>query len=172
MPFIGNQPTAVPLSGADLSDGIITSSKIANDAITTGKIANGAIIGDDINSTFDLSGKTVTGIGGLSTSSDSIIKAWVKWTGTTIGDSYNVSSVTNPSTGGYTINFTDSMDNANFATVASLYGQNFPSAGFELEAQATGSTTLRAKNFSNNVATNMGGGGYGCCIVIGDNASL
>jgi hypothetical protein len=28
MPFIGNKPTAVPLTGADLTDGIITSAKI------------------------------------------------------------------------------------------------------------------------------------------------
>ena len=53
MPFIGNQPTAVPLTGADLTDGIITSAKIAD----------GTIVGDDINSTFDLTGKTVTGAG-------------------------------------------------------------------------------------------------------------
>lgn len=48
--YLGNAPTAVPLSSADLQDGIITSAKIAN----------GAIVGDDINSTFNLTGKTVT----------------------------------------------------------------------------------------------------------------
>ena len=53
--YIGNYPTAVPLTGADLTDGIITSAKIAN----------GTIVGDDINSTFDLTGKTVTGAGGI-----------------------------------------------------------------------------------------------------------
>ena len=50
MPYLGNTPTEVPLSSADLLDGIIT----------TAKIANGAVIGADINSTFDLTGKTVT----------------------------------------------------------------------------------------------------------------
>jgi hypothetical protein len=57
MPYLGNTPTEVPLSSADLQDGIIT----------TAKIANGAVIGADINSTFDLTGKTVTlpaGVGG------------------------------------------------------------------------------------------------------------
>ena len=53
--YIGNYPTAVPLTGADLTDGIITSAKIAD----------GTIVGDDINSTFDLTGKTVTGAGGI-----------------------------------------------------------------------------------------------------------
>jgi hypothetical protein len=50
MAYLGNAPTSVPLSSADLQDGIIT----------TAKIANGAVIGADINSTFDLTGKTVT----------------------------------------------------------------------------------------------------------------
>jgi hypothetical protein len=47
MPFIGNQPTAVPLTSADLTDGIITVNKLA--------------------STLDLSSKTITlpsGVGG------------------------------------------------------------------------------------------------------------
>jgi hypothetical protein len=48
--YLGNTPTSVPLSSADFNDGIITSAKIAN----------GAITGDDINSTFNLTGKTVT----------------------------------------------------------------------------------------------------------------
>jgi hypothetical protein len=48
--YLGNAPTAVPLTSADITDGIITSAKIAN----------GAIVGADINSTFDLTGKTVT----------------------------------------------------------------------------------------------------------------
>ena len=55
--YLGNAPTAVPLTSADITDGIITSAKIAN----------GAITGDDINSTFNLTGKTVTlpaGVGG------------------------------------------------------------------------------------------------------------
>mgnify|MGYP000518694880 CR=1 FL=1 len=55
MPFIGNQPTAVPLTSADLEDNIITSAKIAD----------GTIVGADINTTFDLTGKTVTGAGGI-----------------------------------------------------------------------------------------------------------
>jgi hypothetical protein len=57
MPFIGNKPSAVPLTSADIADSIITSAKIVD----------GAIVGDDINSTFNLTGKTVTlpsGVGG------------------------------------------------------------------------------------------------------------
>jgi hypothetical protein len=53
--YIGNSPTPVPLTSADLADSIITSAKIAD----------GTIVGADINSTFDLTGKTVTGAGGI-----------------------------------------------------------------------------------------------------------
>jgi len=41
MPFIGNKPTAVPLTSADITDGIISSAKIATGAITSAKLASG-----------------------------------------------------------------------------------------------------------------------------------
>ena len=50
MAYLGNAPTSVPLSSADILDS----------AITSAKIANGTITGTDISSTFDLTGKTVT----------------------------------------------------------------------------------------------------------------
>ena len=37
MPFIGNQPTAVPLTSADLEDNIISTAKIQDNAVTTAK---------------------------------------------------------------------------------------------------------------------------------------
>jgi hypothetical protein len=57
MAYLGNAPTSVPLTSSDITDGIITSAKIAD----------GTITGTDINSTFNLTGKTVTlpsGVGG------------------------------------------------------------------------------------------------------------
>ena len=50
MGYIGKKPSDVPLTSSDITDNIITSAKIVN----------GAITGDDINSTFDISSKTVT----------------------------------------------------------------------------------------------------------------
>ncbi len=50
MGYIGKKPSDVPLTSSDINDNIITSAKIVN----------GAITGDDINSTFDISSKTVT----------------------------------------------------------------------------------------------------------------
>ena len=38
MPFVGNQPTAIPLSADDLEDNIISTAKIQDNAVTTEKI--------------------------------------------------------------------------------------------------------------------------------------
>jgi hypothetical protein len=37
MPFVGNQPTAIPLSADDLEDNIISTAKIQDNAVTTEK---------------------------------------------------------------------------------------------------------------------------------------
>jgi len=151
----------------------------ANQSYTL-KFPSGNVTAGKFLKVDSVSGSGTTGVGtmtfadagSLTTGSESIVKAWCKWTGTTIGDSYNVSSVTNSSTGQYILNFADSMDNANFATVGNIYGENFANAGFELQAQTTSSTTLLAKNMGTNSTNNMGSGGYACAIIIGDNTSL
>ena len=157
------------------SDDTVTAAKL-NDNIISGQTALAATPADTdellISDAGTIKRIDYSYIKGLTSISDPIVKAWCKWTGTTIGDSYNISSVANDSTGQYVLTFSTAMDNANYATVASLYGQNFANSGFELEAQSTTTTTLRAKNFSNNSTNNMGSGGYGCAIIIGDNASL
>jgi len=43
-----------------VADDSITTAKIQDNAVTSAKILNGTITGDDINSTFDISSKTVT----------------------------------------------------------------------------------------------------------------
>ena len=51
-----------------------------------------------------------------------IAKAWVNFDGTgtpAIRSSFNVSSITDNGTGNYTVNFTTSMPNTNYATVCS-----------------------------------------------------
>ena len=66
-------------------------------------------------------------------------KAWARWNGTgtvAIGSSYNVSSITRPSTGLYQINFTNALADANYGfvsqasypTVANVFAQG-PSFG-------------------------------------------
>jgi hypothetical protein len=45
-------------------------------------------------------------------------KAWVNCSGTTINGSFNVSSITYPTTGRFQINFVTAMPNANYSVVA------------------------------------------------------
>jgi len=45
MPFIGNTPSAVPLTAADIADGIITSAKITDATITNSDVASSIITG-------------------------------------------------------------------------------------------------------------------------------
>jgi hypothetical protein len=65
MPFIGNKPSAVPLTNADITDGIITSAKIANDAVVTGKIADGTIVNADINASAGIVTSKLSGALGI-----------------------------------------------------------------------------------------------------------
>jgi hypothetical protein len=53
MPFIGNKPSAVPLTSADIADSIITSAKIVD----------GAIVNADINASAAIAGTKLTGAG-------------------------------------------------------------------------------------------------------------
>ena len=84
MPFIGNKPSAVPLTSADIADGIITSAKIVDATITnsdvassiiTGQTAETSIAGGDSVLIYDDSASAlrkmtrtnfVSGLGGLS----------------------------------------------------------------------------------------------------------
>jgi hypothetical protein len=45
MPFIGNKPSAVPLTSADITDSIITSAKIVDGTITNADVASSIITG-------------------------------------------------------------------------------------------------------------------------------
>ena len=49
MAFIGNQPTAVPLTSSQLADGLITTAKLATDAVTTAKLASTSVTTAKVN---------------------------------------------------------------------------------------------------------------------------
>jgi len=53
MPFIGNKPSAVPLTSADIADGIITSAKIVD----------GTIVNADINASAAIVNSKLSGVG-------------------------------------------------------------------------------------------------------------
>ena len=61
MAFIGNQPTAVPLTSSQLADGLITTDKLAADAVTSAKILDSTIVNSDIASTTINLTQKVTG---------------------------------------------------------------------------------------------------------------
>ena len=74
MPFIGNQPTAIPLTSADLTDGIITSAKIAD----------GTIVNADINASAAIDASKLTGL-----SSDYVLLATTDITSSTASVSFD-----------------------------------------------------------------------------------
>ena len=102
MPFIGNKPSAVPLTSADITDGIITSAKIVD----------GTIVNADINASAAIVGTKLSGVNDA--------KAWVNFNGTgtpAIREDFNVTSITDNGTGDYTINFTTAFADANYCAV-------------------------------------------------------
>jgi len=94
------------------------------------KITDGSVVADDLASTLDLSGKTITlatdAVDQLSTASGSApsysARAWVNFNGTgtvAIRASGNVTSITDHGTGDYSVNFTIALPDANYSAVLS-----------------------------------------------------
>jgi hypothetical protein len=65
MPFIGNKPAQVPLTSADIADGIITTAKIADGNITSTKILDGTILNADINASAAIASTKLSGSFGI-----------------------------------------------------------------------------------------------------------
>jgi hypothetical protein len=65
MPFIGNKPSAVPLTSADIADGIITSAKIVDGTIVNADInASSAIALSKLSATGTMTFASTIGVGG------------------------------------------------------------------------------------------------------------
>jgi len=78
-------------------------------------ITDGTIVNADINASAAITGTKISNLNDA--------KAWVNFNGTgTIATraSYNVSSLTDVSTGTYRVNFTTAMSDANYCNVASV----------------------------------------------------
>ena len=119
--YIGNSPTPVPLTSADLADSIITSAKIADGTIASADLASNAVDTQAL-SLFNASGSAPV----------YACRAWVNWdgyggSGTNIRGSGNVSSITYNGTGHYTFNFATAMPDANY--VATTIGQQVSGVG-------------------------------------------
>jgi len=76
---------------------------------------NASVSSNGIVNTADASGILNIQSNGVNTNA----QAWVNCSGTTINRSYNVSSITLPSTGRFQINFTNALPSASYAMVAS-----------------------------------------------------
>lgn len=87
-------------------------------------------------------------------------KAWVRWGSTgTIASSYNVSSVTKNSTGNWTVNFTASLADANYAPIGMTAGAGtYGSYGVYMQQTSAPTTTSCA------VTTLSNGGAAVDCI--------
>ena len=123
MPFIGNKPASVPLTSADITDGIIG---IADLSATGTKDATTFLRGDNsfatVSSYTDADALTLFNASG--SAPVYAVRAWVNFNGTgtpAIRGSGNVSSVTDGGTAEYTVNFSTNLPDTNYAVVASTH---------------------------------------------------
>lgn len=111
------------------------------------KVQDGSIVQADL-----ASGITVDSLSTASGSAPSYsARAWVSFNGTgtvAIRSSGNVSSITDNGTGNYDVNFTTSMADTNYATVATGAGASgmatIRDIWVQAESEATGHTTVNA----------------------------
>lgn len=91
--YLGNIPSAVPLTSADIADGIITTAKIADGNITSTKILDGTIVNADINASAAIASTKLSGSFGsrtLLTSGESNNVTSLSISSTYLTSSYNV----------------------------------------------------------------------------------
>ena len=130
------------------SDLTVSAAKIQTNAITTDKIADANITAAKLN--------------GAQSGSAPIYgaRAWVNFNGTgtvAIRASGNVSSITDNGTGDYTVNFTNAMPDANYATVGITEGANATnttnlSVFTDISAQTTTGVRVTSINNANTAA--------------------
>jgi len=97
-----------------------------------------------------------------------IAKAWVNFNGTgtvAIRDSFNVSSITDNTTGDYTVNFTTALPNANYSAV---YGSGEGTAGSGVRtASSSGNTTTTTRVCIRNLSNTQVDAEVICVSVFG-----
>jgi len=117
----------------------------------------GTIIVDTINSSVASTPPVFQANG---TQIGTLCRAWVNFNGTgtvAIRASFNVSSITDNGLGDYTVNFTNAMPDANFATVV-VAGQSDSGGyfnGAQMRNSAPTTTTTRIVTYSTAVDTNV-----------------
>ena len=126
---INGSGTLTGISAGGLPDDCITTAEIAAGAVTTAKLGT--------------------------TEQSQLCKAWVNFDGTgtvAIRASYNVSSITDNSTGDYTVNFTTALADPN-VSICGMKNNQSSNIGANLKITAYSSTSVRIASFENNTAT-------------------
>ena len=142
-----------------LSVGEVTAAGIATDAVGNTQMADDAVGVAELSATGTASAttflrgdnawQTPTGTGAdtslsnlVSAGADKIVKAWIQFNGTgtiAIGDSFNVTSITDLGTGNYTITWDTDFGNATYAVVGMALGTQ---TAVSLQSQAAGSCNI------------------------------
>ena len=114
-------PATLPAaSGANLT--ALNATNLGSGTVPTARLGSGTAS----SSTFLRGDQTYAAAGGITSSDQSVCKAWVNFDGTgtvSIRDSYGVSSITDRGTGVYTVNFSSAFGNSSFnGTVSATIG--------------------------------------------------
>jgi hypothetical protein len=139
----------IPQSGTALQIGE------SSDVIT---IPSGATIVNSGTATGFGSAGADTSLSNLSATGDQMVcKAWINFDGTgtvAIRDSFNVSSLTDVTTGRYVVNFTSAMSNTNYSvsSIANRYNTtDDPNRGSSCSTLATGSVNVFSSQYVQGV---------------------
>jgi hypothetical protein len=139
---INGSGTIAGISVGGLENGCINEADLATAAVTNTKLASNAVTIDKLGTTEQ----------------SQLCKAWVNFNGTLVTNpgsatgiraSYNVSSITDSGAGLYTVNFTSSLSDANFAVGALGSQDNFnasTNSNIGLGGSSAGSVGLVCRN--------------------------
>ena len=133
---INGTGTITGISAGGLPDASVTADDLASSAVTTAKVSDGAI-------TY---GKLSTSATEADNVAKRTAKAWVNFNGTgtvAIRDDFNVSSIGDNGTCDYTINFSTSMSDSNYA---------FATHGFDGNLDAYMNAWGIGPNFSQSIS--------------------
>ena len=137
------------VDSAQIAANAVGNSEMADDAVGVAELS---ATGTASATTFlrgDNAWQTPTGTGAdtslsnlVSAGADKIVKAWIQFNGTgtiAIGDSFNVTSITDLGTGNYTITWDTDFGNATYAVVGMALGTQ---TAVSLQSQAAGSCNI------------------------------
>ncbi len=154
MPFIGNQPTAIPLASSDLEDNIISTAKIQDNAVTAAKYVEpipfrNIIINGDMSIDQRNSGSSVTATNGGYT-----IDRWL--TGSSQSSKFTVDQETDAPTGfSYSVKLTSSAATTPGASDQYWFAQNIE--GFNTAYLEYGNSNAKTVTVSFHVKSSLTG---------------